>query len=141
MNHPKDRNARQVKEGCYTWAKKARNQFFMVPYTWKRKDRRFPVYRWLLRHPQLSAVRNMVSPTDSSSWGGRTLARVYDGPGGKGRSRKRMPACNGQDRDICPDLKGCRLTPGASRQRREVYLGKYVIQRRRPARSMPTRYC
>jgi len=53
--------------------------------------------------------------------GGRTLVRVDDGPGGKGGSKKRMPACNGQDRDRCPDLKGCRLTPGVSQQRREVY--------------------
>jgi hypothetical protein len=52
--------------------------------------------------------------------GGRILVRVDDGSGGKGGSKKRMLACNGQDRDRCPDLKGCRLTPGVSQQRREV---------------------
>jgi len=66
VNHPKDRNASQVKEGCYTWAKMARSQVFMAQYTWKRKDKRLPVYRWLLRHPQLSAVQNMVSPMTPS---------------------------------------------------------------------------
>jgi len=47
--------------------------------------------------------------------------RVDDGSGGKGGSKKRMLAGNGQDRDRRPDLKGCRLTPGVSQQRREVY--------------------
>ena len=60
-------------------------------------------------------------PHDLLLSGGRTLVRVDDGPGGKGGSKKRMLAGNGQDRDRRPDLKGCRLTPGVSQQRREVY--------------------
>jgi len=50
-----------------------------------------------------------------------------------------MPAGNGQDRGIYPDLKGRPRGTGIPKQRWEVYLWKYVVQRRRTARSILTR--
>ncbi|MDY9925592.1 hypothetical protein [Methanosarcina sp.] len=51
---------------------------------------------------------------------GMEVARLTNGVDGRGCFKKRMPACNGQDRGLCLSLKGRRLETGVSRQRREV---------------------
>ena len=49
---------------------------------------------------------------------GKNPVRGINGIEGKGCFKKRMPACNMQDRGLCLSLKERRLETGVSRQRR-----------------------
>ena len=46
---------------------------------------------------------------------GRDFVRRTDGQGGRGGTRKRKPVCNGPDRSLYSNLKGCKLGNGSSR--------------------------
>jgi hypothetical protein len=52
---------------------------------------------------------------------GKKFVRITDGIDGRGCLKKQKPACNGQDRGMYLNLKGCRIETGVSRQRKEVF--------------------
>ena len=70
-------------------------------------DKRFPAYRWLLRHIELFIMQNLVSPLRSHQ--GRNFARNNDGVEGRGESKKRMTICNElyKGSKFALNLKGC----------------------------------
>ena len=118
MNHRKDRNERRVKKGC-TRAKRHGIRPLRSP-PMEAKGHMVPGLQVAPKASIIIQDTEHGKPHGLLLSGGRILVRVDDGSGGKGGSKKRMLAGNGQDRDRCPDLKGCRLTPGVSQQRREV---------------------
>jgi len=79
-------------------------------YTGWQTDMRFPVYRWLLQRQKkkkkkkISQLRNLVIRMHSLR--GMKVARPTNGVDGRGCFKKRMPACNGQDRGLCFGPKG-----------------------------------
>jgi len=55
---------------------------------------------------KVSLVRNLVTRIHSSKRG-MEVARPTNGVDGRGCFKKRMSVCNGQDRGLCLNLKGC----------------------------------
>ena len=73
-------------------------------YTGWQTDMTVPGLQMAPKAPKISQLRNLV--TRMHSLRGMKVARPTNGVDGRGCFKKRMPACNGQDRGLCFSPKG-----------------------------------
>jgi hypothetical protein len=94
LNSHKDRNCRRAKSRLIRSHQKVRSPAILDWHTVWRTDDAAPGLKRAPTASELSTHRNLVIRTCSQQKG-RDFARRTNGIGGKGDSKKQMPACNG----------------------------------------------
>ena len=88
--------------------------------TGRQTDKAIPGLQMAPKASKVSQIWNLVTRIHSSKRG-MEIVRPTNGVDGRGCFKKRMLACNGQDRGTCLSLKRRRLEAGVSLQIKEVY--------------------
>ena len=100
-------------------SQKAKNQDVVVLFMLHRTNKVFSAYRRYLKHRDIIHYIELGNPDMllTTSVEGRYLTQTHSGS----RIWQKAKALgNAKDRGICPDLKGCRIARGASKQGKRI---------------------